>query len=82
MSIQSLYILVIFDILKWTILIYFIARFVLRIEDSISGGGFLISKNEIPVLRSIPIGVVAAIFAVIIVMVFLIYYSKMVYLRN
>lgn len=62
-----LFIMVIFDILKWTFLIYFITRFALKIENSIAGGGFIITQKRFPILRTIPIGVIAGILMVIVV---------------
>lgn len=62
---QSLYFMVILDILKWTILIYFITRFVLKIENKIDGGGFIITQKRFPVLKTIPIGIITGIFAII-----------------
>lgn len=64
---QSLFFLVIFDILKWTILVYFVTRFALKIENKISGGGFIITKKNFPLLRTIPIGIVTGIIMVIVV---------------
>ena len=58
---------VIFDILKWTILVYFITQFALKVEGKIRGGGFIITQKKFPVLRSIPIGIAAGIFMVIVV---------------
>lgn len=62
---RLLYIFVIFDILKWTLLVYFITRFVIKIEKTIVGGGFIITQRRYPILKTIPIGVVAGIFAII-----------------
>lgn len=64
---QSLIIMVIFDILKWTILVYFITRFALKIENKIDGGGFIITQKRFPILRTIPIGVITGILMVIVV---------------
>lgn len=64
---QFLYLMVIFDILKWTILVYFITRFALKIENKISGGGFIITQKKFPILRIIPIGIFTGIIMVIVV---------------
>jgi hypothetical protein len=62
---RLLYIFVIFDILKWTILVYFITRFVIKIENTIAGGGFIITQKKYSILKTIPIGIVTGILAVI-----------------
>jgi|GEM_PF-2647798 len=64
---QTLYSMVIFDILKWTILVYFITRFALKVEDKISGGGFVITKSHSAYIKRIPIGILAGILMVLIV---------------
>ena len=64
---KLLIIMVIFDILKWTILIYFITRFALKIENTIAGGGFIITQKRFPILRTIPIGVITGILMVLVV---------------
>ena len=63
---QLLFIIVIFDILKWTIIVYFITRFALKIENKITGGGFIITQKRFPILRTIPIGIVTGILMVIV----------------
>jgi hypothetical protein len=55
---QTLYCMVIFDILKWFLLIYFITRFALKVENKINGGGFAITKNIRTLIKIIPIGII------------------------
>lgn len=64
---QLLYLMVIFDILKWTVLVYVITRFALKIENSIEGGGFIYTQKRFPILRTIPIGIVTGLLMVIVV---------------
>ena len=64
---RVLILMVVFDILKWTILVYFITRFALRIEKEIDGGGFIITQKRFPITRIVPIGVVTGIIMVIVV---------------
>jgi hypothetical protein len=59
--------MVIFDVLKWTILVYFITRFALKIENKITGGGFIITQKKFPILRTIPIGIFSGIIMVMVV---------------
>jgi hypothetical protein len=63
---QSLFSMVLFDILKWTVLVYFITRFALKMESTISGGGFAITKKRIPIWKTIPIGIVAGLLGILV----------------
>lgn len=64
---RLLFLMVVFDILKWTILVYFITRFALKVENKIDGGGFIITQKRFPIIRVIPIGVATGVIMVIVV---------------
>ena len=64
---QILIMYVIFDILKWTILVFFITLFALKVENKIRGGGFIITQKRYPILNVIPIGIVTGMLMVIVV---------------
>lgn len=67
MAAQQLYLMVVFDIVKWGLLVWVITRFALKVENGLPGGGFVITQKRMPFLKTIPVGILTGMIMVVVV---------------